>query len=81
MTQSLLLHTFPSAASSPVSALTELRASQMVLVVKNTLANAGDIRDKRQDLPNFSESGRSPGGGRSSPLQYSCLVNPMERGA
>ena len=25
--------------------------------------------------------GRSPGGGHSNPLQYSCLVNPMDRGA
>ena len=26
-------------------------------------------------------SGRSPGGGNSNPLQYSCLGNPMDRGA
>ena len=26
-------------------------------------------------------SGRSPGGGRGEPLQYSCLENPMDRGA
>ena len=26
-------------------------------------------------------SGRSPGGGHGNPLQYSCLENPMERGA
>ena len=25
--------------------------------------------------------GRSPGGGRDNPLQYSCLENPMDRGA
>ena len=25
--------------------------------------------------------GRSPGGGHGSPLQYSCLENPMDRGA
>ena len=25
--------------------------------------------------------GRSPAGGRDSPLQYSCLENPMDRGA
>ena len=25
-------------------------------------------------------SGRSPGGGRGNPLQYSCLENPMDRG-
>ena len=27
------------------------------------------------------ESGRSPGGGNGNPLQYSCLENPMDRGA
>ena len=27
------------------------------------------------------ESGRLPGGGDSNPLQYSCLQNPMDRGA
>ena len=27
------------------------------------------------------ESGRSPGGGNDNPLQYSCLGNPMDRGA
>jgi len=26
-------------------------------------------------------SGRSPGGGNGNPLQYSCLENPMDRGA
>ena len=26
-------------------------------------------------------SGRSPGGGRGKPLQYSCLENPIDRGA
>ena len=29
----------------------------------------------------ISGSGRSPGGGHSNPLQYSCLENPMDRGA
>ena len=52
-------------------------AFQVVLVVKNLPANAGDIRDT-DSIPG---SGRSPGGGHGSPLQYSCLENPMERGA
>ena len=43
-------------------------------VVKNSPANAGDV-----DL--IPESGRSPGGGNGNPLQYSCLGNPMDRGA
>ena len=47
------------------------------LVVKNPPANAGEIRDV--DL--IPALGRSPGGGHGSPLQYSCLENPMDRGA
>ena len=49
----------------------------MALVVKNPLANAGDIRDAGS-IPGL---GRSPGGGHSNPLQYSCLENAMDRGA
>ena len=55
-------------------------AYQMVLVVKNRPANAEDIKDKR-DLGSVPGSGRSPGGGHGNPLQYSCLENPMDRGA
>ena len=51
--------------------------SQMALEVKNLSANAGDLRDA--DL--IPELGRSPGGGNGNPLQYSCLENPMDRGA
>ena len=54
-----------------------LRASQMVLVVKNSSVNAGDIRD----VSSIPVSGRSPGGGHCNPLQYSCPENPMDRGA
>ena len=53
-----------------------LRASQVALVVKNMPANARDMR------PRFDPySGRSPGGGHGTPFQYSCLENPMDRGA
>ena len=52
-------------------------ASQVALVVKNPPANAGDRRDKGS----FPGSGRSPGEGNGDPLQYSCLGNPMDRGA
>ena len=34
-----------------------------------------------EDLDLISGSGRSPGGGHGNPLQYSCLGNPMDRGA
>ena len=55
----------------------DLEASQTVLVVKNQPANAGDIRD----TGSIPGSRRSSGGGHGSPLQYSCLENPMDRGA
>ena len=43
----------------------------------NPPANAGDIRD----VGLIPGSGRSPGGGHGNPLQYSCLGNPIHRGA
>ena len=43
-------------------------------VVKNPLANAGDVGS----IPGL---GRSPGEGNGNPLQYSYLENPMDRGA
>ena len=46
-------------------------------MVKNPPANAVDIRDTGS-IPGM---GRSPGGGHGNPLQYSCLENPMDRGA
>ena len=52
-------------------------ASQVVLVVKNALASARDIRD----MGWIPELARSPGGGHGNPLQYSWLENPMEGGA
>ena len=50
---------------------------QVAVVVKNLPANAGDLRDMNL-IPVL---GRSPGGGNGNPLQYSCLENPMDRGA
>ena len=52
-------------------------ASQVVLVVKNLPASAGDLKD----AGSTPRSGRSAGGEHSNPLQYSCLENPMDRGA
>ena len=46
-------------------------------MVKNQPVNAGDVRDA-DSAPGW---GRSPGGGHGNPLQYSCLDNPMDRGA
>ena len=53
------------------------RASQVALVVKNLPTDAGDIRGSGS-IPGLR---RSPGGGHGNPLQYSCLENPMDRGA
>ena len=50
-------------------------ASQVTLVVKNPLTNSGDIRDVGS-IPRWGRSG----GGHGSPLQYSHLENPVDRG-
>ena len=52
-------------------------ASPVVFMVKNPPANAGDLRVAGSILG----WGRSPGGGSNNSLQYSCLENPMDRGA
>ena len=46
-------------------------------MVKNLPANAGELRDAGL-TPGL---GRSLGGANGNPLQYSCLENPMDRGA
>ena len=48
-----------------------------MLVIKDLPTKAGDIRD----MGSIPGSGRYPGGGHGNPLQYSCLENPMDRGA
>ena len=53
------------------------KSSYVVLVVKNPPADEGDIRN----VDSIPGSGRSPGEGNGNPLQYSCLENPMDRGA
>ena len=49
----------------------------MTLVVKNPCANEGDAGD----MGSVPELGRFPREGNGNPLQYSCLENPMDRGA
>ena len=44
-------------------------------MVKNLPANAGD----EKDVGLIPGSGRSPGGGNGTPLQYSCRENPMDK--
>ena len=53
------------------------RVFQVVLMAKNPPANTGEVRD----AGSVPESGSSPGKGNGYPLQYSCLKNPMNRGA
>ena len=52
-------------------------STQVELVVVNASANAGDVRNTGS-IPGLR---RSPRGGHGNPLQYSCLENPMDRGA
>ena len=54
-----------------------IQTSQVVPVLKNLPAKVGD----RRDVGSIPGSGRSPGGGNGNPLQYSCLENPMNKGA
>ena len=51
--------------------------SLVAQMVKNLPANAGDAGDAGL-IPRL---GRYPGEGNGNPLQYSCLGNPMDRGA
>ena len=51
--------------------------TQVAQLVKNPPAGAGDTRDTGL----IAGSGTSPGVGNGNPLQYSCLGNPMDRGA
>ena len=46
-------------------------------VCKEPACNAGNARE----MGSIPRSGRSPGGGHSNPIQYSCLENPMDWGA
>ena len=52
-------------------------STQVVLMVKNPPANAGDMRDAGVILG----LGKTPGEGSGNPLQYPCLDHSMDRGA
>ena len=49
----------------------------MALVIKSPPANAGNVTNAGS-IPGLR---RSPEEGHDNPLQYSCLENPMDRGA
>ena len=73
----ILAHIQPLAVSWLFQLPVPCLSSQIALVVKNPPANAGDAGA----MGSFPGSGRSPGGRHGNPFQYSCLENPMERGA
>ena len=54
-----------------------MRANLSGLLCKESACNVGDTGD----VSSTPGSGRSPGGGNGNPLKYSCLKNPMNRGA
>ena len=54
-----------------------MKTSHVALAVKISPANAGDMRD----VVSAPGLGRPPGGENSNPFHYSCLENPMEKGA
>ena len=83
MTHVACVLTFSENSSAPEGSIAYsscngyFKSSQVVLVVKNPPTNAGDRRDT-SSIPGL---GRFPGGGHGNPSQYSCLENPMDRGA
>ena len=50
-------------------------------VVTNTFSDGKESTYNAGDSGSIPGSGRSPGGGHGNPLQYSCLENPLDRGA
>ena len=74
---SLLEKTTQSVMSHYSAVQREWGVPVLALMVKNPLANAGDIRD----VGSIPGSGRSLRGGHSKPPQYSCLDNLMDNGA
>ena len=53
----------------------------LIMAYQGFLGSEGKSACKAGDLGSIPGSGRSPGEGNSNPLQYSCLGNPMDRGA
>ena len=60
-----------------ISSSSVFKASQLVQLVKNLPANAGDARD----VGSIPGLGRSPEERHGNPIQYACLENLMNRGA
>ena len=71
------MRNYKSSSRSFFPPLADLSGFPGGIVVKNLPANAGDLRT----TGSIPGSGRSPEGGNGNPLHYSCLENPMDRGA
>jgi len=57
---------------------------KMVMIILHGFSGDSEVKASAcnvGDLGSIPELGRSPGEGNGSPLQYSCLENPMDRGA
>ena len=57
-----------------------------MLIFSQDFSNGSAIKNppavqKTKVMGSIPGSGRSPGGGNGNPLQYSCLENPIDRGA
>ena len=62
--------------------LTKLENREVIFVTKTSLvAQTVKRLPNAGDLDSIPGSKRSPGEGNGNPLQYSCLENPMDRGA
>ena len=68
---------FPRGFKRKQQVVRKFQVGSIVKKKKNLPANTRDSRDRNSVLG----SERSPGGGNGKPLQYSCLENPMDRGA
>ena len=79
--EQILVHSFPILAVMNYHKFSRLKQHMCGFpdgsVGKESACSAGDTGD----VGSIPGSGRSPGEGNGNPLQYSCLENPMDRGA
>ena len=64
-----------------VDTLTYINFNAADLAVAQWVGNLPTIQEVQADMSSIPGSGRSPGGGHGNSLRYSCLKNPMDRGA
>ena len=73
-----------SSQSMELSSLLLHRRLQLAIDILHKLPDGSDGKESScnaGDLGSIPELGRSPGEGNGNPLQYSCLQNPIDRGA